>query len=678
MAEEDPHLWLEDVLGEKALAWVEEHNAKALEQLGSSEEFDVLKARLLSVLDSKERIPYVSKLGDYYYNFWQDENHEKGIARRTTLSEYRKENPKWETVLDVDKLAREENENWVYKGSLTVRPSFDRALVQLSRGGADAVVVREFDRESLEFVEDGFVLPEAKSDVAWVDREEILVATDFGEDSLTESGYPRFVKRWKRGTPLSEASLVFQGETTDVGVFPFSDQTKDFERVGVVRAIDFYNSDMHLLTDDKLVRIDKPTHADVSFFRDWLLISPKEDWDVGGQSYKAGSLLASNVSDYLTGKRELSVLFKPTASSSLAGFTSTRNYLLLNILENVRNRIEVVSYADNAWRQDSLRASDGFQTISVRGVDEDASDEFFLESSDFISPPSLGLGSIGSNVEVLKQEPHAFDAQGLQISQHWATSKDGTRVPYFQIGTKDINSPQPTLLYGYGGFEIAMVPSYSKVSGSAWLEQGGVYVIANIRGGGEFGPNWHRAALRENRHRAYDDFIAVAEHLVSRKITEPSMLGIMGGSNGGLLMGNMLTRRPDLFGAIVAAVPLFDMKRYHLLLAGASWVAEYGDPDVAEDWAFLHAYSPYHNLSKDVAYPPLLVTTSTRDDRVHPGHARKLVARMQELGKQVLLYENTEGGHAGAASNAQRAHMYALQYQFLWETLTGLNTNQPD
>ena len=668
-ADEDPYLWLEEVLSDEAIVWVEDQNKTTTARLAETDSFKSLKSSILAILDSNERIPYISKLGDHYYNFWQDENNEKGVVRRTTLSEYRKDNPQWETVLDIDQLAKTEGENWVYKGSNTLRPTYDRVLVDLSRGGADATVVREFDRSTLEFVEDGFYLPEAKSSIDWMSRDEVLVATDFGEGSLTESGYPRIVKSWKRSQPLEDAKVLFEGEVTDVGCFPYADQTKEFERYGVVRAIDFYNSEMHLLQGDELVLIDKPKSADASFFRDWILIAPKEDWTVKDTTYPPGTLLAAEVDSYLKGERDLHVLFEPTASSSLAGYTTTRNTVLLNILENVRNRIEVVQVESGIWARKPLSENQGFQTLSIRAVDENESDEFFIDQSDFITPPTLAIGTIGSTPEVLKQEPHAFDSSALAISQNWATSEDGTRIPYFQIGPAEIKSEQPTLLYGYGGFEIAMVPSYSKISGLAWLAQGGVYVVANIRGGGEFGPTWHRAALRENRHKAYDDFIAVAEDLIARGITKPSMLGISGGSNGGLLMGNMLTRRPDLFGAIVASVPLFDMKRYHLLLAGASWIAEYGDPDVESDWAFMQTFSPYHNVKRDTKYPPLLVTTSTRDDRVHPGHARKLVALMQTYGKDVLLYENTEGGHAGAASNASRSLMYALQYQFLMDTL---------
>lgn len=667
---QDPYLWLEEVRSEASLEWVKEMNAYARERLALAPEFNDLQTRIKTILDAKDRIPYVSKLGDFYYNFWQDEEHERGILRRTTLTEYRKAIPTWETVIDVDQLGETEGESWVYGGSMTLKPSYDRSLISLSRGGSDASVIREFDLISRSFVEDGFELAEAKSDVAWLNKNEILVASDFGEGTLTESGYPRIVKRWSRGDPLEEAQIVFEGEATDVGIFGFSDQRKGFERAGIVRAIDFFNSETHLFVNDELVLIEKPTHVDASFFREWLLLTPKKDWVLDETTYASGSLLAARLDDYLTGSRDIHVLFSPTESRSLAGFSETRDFLLVNVMENVRNQIEITSYRSDQWLTEPLSASQGFQTISVRPVDESESNQYFITRSDFLTPPTFGMGEVGGTDDVLKQEPHVFDEQDSTITQHWATSKDGTRIPYFQVGPKELQSPLPTLLYGYGGFEIPMLPGYQKVTGVAWLETGGVYVVANIRGGGEFGPQWHRAALKEKRHKAYEDFIAVAEDLHARNVTNSQLLGIMGGSNGGLLMGNMLTRRPDLFGAIVAAVPLFDMKRYHLLLAGASWMAEYGDPDLPEEWKFIKDFSPYHNVSKDAKYPPLFVTTSTADDRVHPGHARKLVARMREFEKDVTYYENLEGGHAGAADNTQRAFMSALEYQFLRKNLS--------
>lgn len=668
-ANEDPFLWLEEIEGEKALSWVEQQNHQATDTLTNSDRFIELKTRLEDVLNSDKRIPYITRVGSYYHNFWQDEDHPRGIIRRTTLEQYRQDDTLWETVLDIDALAETEEENWVYAGASILRTTYDRAIIALSRGGSDATVIREFDLVKKEFVNDGFELPEAKTNLSWINKDEIFVSTDLGEGSLTESGYPRIVKRWKRGQPIAEAETVFEGDLTDVLAAGFAVLDKGYHRIGVTQVMDFYSTKEFLFVDGKMIEIPKPLDAEINFFRDWLLLLPKEDWRVGDTVYAGGSLIAVKLDDFLAGAARFDVLFNPTPTRSLVGHMYTKNHVFLNILDNVRSSISYVSFENGEWRNNTLQISDGYQSISVYSENRDENDCFFIESSDFLTPSTFGYACVGQAPEVLRQEPHVFETHGATTKQRWATSRDGTKVPYFEIGLDGQKDPAPTLLYGYGGFEISLLPNYSSISGPSWIERGGIYVIANIRGGGEFGPDWHRAALKANRHRAYEDFIAVAEDLVRRKVTTPSMLGIRGGSNGGLLMGNMLFRRPDLFGAIVANVPLFDMQRYHELLAGASWIAEYGDPDVPEEWQFIQTFSPYHNLSKEVAYPALFVTTSTKDDRVHPGHARKLVARMLDWDKDVTYYENTEGGHGGAANNAQRAYMSALQYEFLYQTL---------
>lgn len=667
----DEFLWLEDVLGERALQWVESKNQKTVDRFTKSESFDVLSKRLRDILDSDDRIPFVSKIGDYYYNFWQDANNPKGLLRRTTLEEYRKEQPDWETVLNVDELSRREDENWVYKGSMSLL-DHDRTLINLSRGGSDAAVVREFDLSTRSFVdENGFVLAEAKSDLAWLSLNELLVSTDFGEGSLTESGYPRIVKLWRRGRPLSEAETIFEGETGDVAVHPFSDLTKGYEIHGFIRMVDFFNSELFERDyEGNVVKFEKPSDGNLLVHRNWLFVQTKTAWKPGGREYSENSLLAIDREAYRRGDREFDVLFEPSEGKALAGFSLTRNHVILNLLHNVQNELHLLTSSDSGWELKPLPAAKRFQSVSIGAVDFRKDDRYWSTTTDFLTPSTLSLGEIGKEEELLKQSPHMFDSNELQVSQHWVNSKDGTRVPYFLIGKQGLEGTQPTLLYGYGGFEISMLPQYMPVAGAAWMERGGVYVIANIRGGGEFGPNWHLSALRENRPRAYEDFIAVAEDLIARGVTTKSKLGAAGGSNGGLLMGNMLIRRPDLFGALAIAVPLIDMYRYHKLLAGASWVAEYGDPDNPEDWAFMEAFSPYHNLTEEADYPHLLVTTSTRDDRVHPGHARKLVAKLQDLGHDVWYYENTEGGHAGAADNSQRAFMNALEYEFLWDALS--------
>ncbi len=668
----DPHLWLEEVTGEKALTWVKERNAVSTAELTRGEAFPALKARLLKILDSDERIPFVSKHGELYYNFWRDAKNKRGLWRRTTLAEYRNAKPAWEIVLDLDALAEKEKENWVWHGATFLEPTYDRCLMSLSRGGADASVVREFDVQAKAFVPEGFTLPEAKSRVAWRGPDSVFVATNFGPGSLTQSGYPRIVKEWQRGTPLASAKLVFEGRPEDVSVSAGHDFAKGYEREFVSRSVTFWKSETFLRRNGELVQIDRPEDANAFAHRDVFFIQLRSDWTVGDRTYPAGALLACDFDAYLAGKRQFDVLFEPTERKSLASISPTKNYVLLNELDNVRSRIYVLSRENGKWQRDELPGAPQFSTASAHAIDPDESDDYFMTVADYLTPSTLYFGTAGKGApEKLKESPRFFQSAGLVVSQHEAISKDGTRVPYFQVARKDLelNGKNPTLLYGYGGFRIPMLPGYQATTGAAWLEKGGVYVVANIRGGGEFGPRWHQAALKANRPRAYEDFIAVAEDLVKRRVTSPRHLGAMGGSNGGLLMGNMLTMRPDLFGAIVCQVPLLDMQRYHKLLAGASWVAEYGSPDDPKEWEFIRTFSPYHNLTKDAHYPRVLFTTSTRDDRVHPGHARKMVARMQELGHDVIYYENIEGGHGGAANNDQAAFMTALAYTFLWKQL---------
>lgn len=679
--DEDPYRWLEDVGAERSLDWVRAHNAVSTRELEASPDFKPIRDRLLSIYDSKARIPAVVKMGPWLYNFWRDAEHVRGLWRRTSLAEYRKPEPAWETVLDLDALSASENENWVWKGAECLHPGFDRCLLNLSRGGGDAVVVREFDIPSKSFVEDGFYLPEAKSSVAWRSRDALYVGTDFGTDepggSLTDSGYPRVVKEWTRGTPLSAARKVFEGEKTDVSVSASVDNEHGAHHEILRRGITFYTAEYRLRINNTLLRLDVPDHAEIVIDNGQLLVTLRKDWTLpgpqGGKTWPAGALLAIPLARFIEGRRDFALLFEPGPRKALAGFTPTRNHLIVNELDNVKNRLYVLTYRRGRWTRVALEAP-AIGSLGVSGVDEDESDDYFLTATSFLTPSSLFLGTVGKpGRERLKQLPAFFDAQGLEVTQHEATSKDGTRVPYFQVAKQGLrlDGSHPTLLYGYGGFEISMTPSYAAGVGAAWLERGGVYVLANIRGGGEFGPRWHEAALKEHRQRAYDDFIAIAEDLIARKVTSTPHLGIQGGSNGGLLMGVMLTERPDLFGAVVCQVPLLDMRRYNQLLAGASWMGEYGNPDVPEEWAFISKYSPYQNVRRDVKYPRVLFTTSTRDDRVHPGHARKMAARMEEQGHDVLYYENIEGGHGGAANNAQQATMNALAYTFLLRQLRG-------
>ena len=670
---EDRYLWLEDVTGEKPLAWARARNAETTKALAETDAFRALDARILAILDSDARIPMVEKLGPWYYNFWRDAKNPRGLWRRTSLDEYRKEHPQWELVIDLDALAAADKENWVWHGADCLKPEYERCLVQLSRGGADAGVVREFALPSKTWVKDGFFLPEAKSNTGWLDRDTLYVGTDFGPGSMTTSGYPRVAKIWKRGTPLASAETLYEAKADDMMAFAYRDQTKGFIRDFVDRRMTFYTSELYLRRDGKLVKVDKPDSANAGVHRDLLLLELRDDWTVGGKTYPAGALLAADFEGFLKGERRFDVLFQPTERRSLAGFSPTLHHVLLNELDNVRNRVYVLSRKDGAWTREPLPGMPEFGTVSAEAVDDEESDDYFMTVTDYLTPTSLAMGAAGQAAPAtrLKQLPAFFDAQGLIVSQHEVTSKDGTRVPYFQVSRRALalDGTNPTLLYGYGGFEIPMVPGYSGGVGAAWLERGGVYVVANIRGGGEFGPKWHKAALKANRPRAYEDFIAIAEDLVQRKVTSTPHLGIQGGSNGGLLMGNMLTMRPDLWGAVVCQVPLLDMRRYHHLLAGASWMEEYGNPDDPKEWEFIRTFSPYQNFKAGVKYPPTLFMTSTRDDRVHPGHARKMAAQMIEDGQPVLYYENIEGGHGGAANNKQTAFMNALAYTFLWSRL---------
>jgi prolyl oligopeptidase len=668
----DPNQWLEDVSGEKSLAWVKELNAESTEELTKLPQFKELNNRLLKILDSDQRIPLISKAGPYYYNFWRDAKHPRGLWRRTTLEEYRKEKPNWETVLDLDALATEEKENWVWKGASFLEPAYERCLIDLSRGGADATVVREFDVKSKSFVKDGFTLPEAKSNVAWRGMDSLFVGTDFGPGSLTTSGYPRIVKEWRRGQKLADATVVYEGKSDDMSAVAYRELAEGFERDIVSRQIEFRKSETWVRRDGKLVKIETPDDAKLRVHRDLLFVELRTPWEVGKKKFPAGALLVTDIDQFLQGKRDLQVLFEPSERVSLGSYSPTLNYVILNTLDNVRSRLWVLARQNGAWDKTELLGAPTFGTASARAVDANESDDYFMSTSDYLTPSSLYMGQAGKGpAEKLKESPRFFDATNLVVSQEEAVSKDGARIPYFQVARKDLadNGQNPTLLYGYGGFEIPMVPGYNALAGAAWLEKGGVYVVANIRGGGEFGPKWHQAALKANRYRAYEDFIAVAEDLIRRGVTSSKKLGVMGGSNGGLLVGNMLTMRPDLFGAIVCRVPLLDMQRYHKLLAGASWMAEYGNPDDPKQWEFMQGFSPYHNVKSGVKYPRTLFTTSTRDDRVHPGHARKMVAKMKAQGYDVLYYENTEGGHGGAADNKQEAFMSALCYTFLWEQL---------
>lgn len=685
--EVDTYAWLEEVTGERALDWVRERNEETTGTLGASAAFTKTAENILAVLDSDAKIPMVSQADGYYYNFWRDSQHKRGLWRRTTPEQYELAEPQWEILLDVDALCEAEDVNWVFHGASLLRPDFTRALIDLSRGGSDADETREFDLTTKSFItpeEGGFYRPESKGALSWIDRDTVYVFTDFGPDAsgqstLTPSGYPRVVKRLQRGQSFDEATVVYAGTDQDMYISASHHFMPGFERDFVSRSIAFYNSETYLVGDgDQLTKIDVPNSAEIGVSKQWMLVELRDDWAVDSVVHPSGALLVIHFDAFLAGDREFTTLFTPSATTSLAGASWTRDYLVLNVLNDVKNELfRLTPPAGDAngdvWESTPLAGIPALGTTSVGAVDRIDSNDIWVVTTDYLTPSTLAIADLAAlgTPRVLKTMPTFFDSEGLIIEQHFATSDDGTRVPYFLVRSSDIalDGTTPTLLYGYGGFEISLTPGYSGGLGTAWLEQGGAYAVANIRGGGEYGPAWHQAALTKNRHKAYEDFSSVAKDLIARGVTSPKHLGVQGGSNGGLLTGNMLTQYPDLFGAVVIQVPLLDMKRYSHLLAGASWMAEYGDPDDPQQWEFIKTFSPYHLFDADTEYPPVLFTTSTRDDRVHPAHARKLAAKMIAAGKDVTYYENIEGGHGGAADNKQSAFMSALAYRFLWERL---------
>lgn len=723
----DENIWLEKIYGEEQLAWVREQNART-EDLLEDADYAELEERVLEVLDSTDKIPMVGKHGSWYYNFWKDGKNPKGLWRRTAWDNYRGGSPEWDVLLDVDALAAKEGEEWVFHGADFLRPPAGephrRVLLALSPDGGDANRYREFDVVSRTFVEasdGGFDLPTAKGNVSWLDADTLLVASTAGNLPKTASSYARTGVILRRGSTLASAERLFEIPEDHMMALISHDSTPGFERTFAVDWIDFFNRQTSVLRDGSWLRIDVPTDVNLSLHREWLLFRPQGDWTVNGTTYPAGSLLAADFENYLSGRRELVVLFAPDSSTSLQSWSWTRNFLLLNLLKDVSSEIRVldpsrpVEAGDSAWASSVLDACPPLHDVTAYAVDDEdedtgSADDFWLIATGFTTPSTLTRGTlkrdgnaVGSSHEVIRTSPSFFDDSAYEVQQHFAVSEDGTRVPYFQVASRDLvlDGQNPTQLSGYGGFEISRTPAYSGAIGRAWLERrtgvavssegdgsegdgsagsktgaghsrGGVFVVANIRGGGEYGPSWHRAALKEKRHRAYEDFAAVARHLISRGVTSRERLGCVGGSNGGLLVGNMLTQYPELFGAVSCGVPLLDMRRYTRLSAGHSWIAEYGDPDDPDDWHFIRTFSPYHLLRDGVDYPETFIWTATSDDRVGPVQARKMAARMQAMGiPNVWYHEALEGGHAGASDNRQAAALQSRSQHFLWRALAG-------
>ncbi len=681
----DPYIWLEEVESEQALDWVRARNAESLEVIEGDARFEPFRAQALEILTAEDRIPYGVYRGGHVYNFWQDKTHVRGLLRRTSLASYRTASPEWETVLDIDALAEEEGENWVYKGSTCLAPDYTRCIVSLSRGGKDAAVRREFDTTTKSFVEGGFALPEAKTYLSWLDADHLLVGTDFGEGSLTTSGYPRIVKRWARGTAIEEAKTLFEGDEEDFLVFSFQLVRPEGSVSLIRRGKSFFEQEYFIVGEgdgDALVKLPVPLHVEVEgLFEGQLLLQPQEDWPVGDQTIAKGTLVSMDLAAFKDSGTlpPLKTLYTPDDRSALQSVSTSRSAVILNTLSNVTSALKRFTIEDGEWvTQEIALPANGSAGVAAAMPD---SDVVFLNYESFLVPDTLYVYDAKSEtLEALKQAPARFSADGLVTRQFEAVSKDGTKIPYFVVHREDLvlDGTNATRLYGYGGFRISLDPSYSGIVGKLWLEQGGVNVIANIRGGGEFGPGWHEAALKLNRQRAYDDFAAVAEDLIARKITTPPHLGIMGGSNGGLLVGVAFTQRPELYNAVVCAVPLLDMLRYHLLPPGASWMGEYGDPDIPEERAAIAAYSPYQNVRADADYPKVFFITSTKDDRVQPGHARKMAARMIEQGHDILYYENIEGGHSASANLKQVAYQSALQYVYFSRQLMDNKKPQED
>lgn len=663
----DPNLWLEEVEGEEALEWVKAQNKTTLDKYETGERFLEIQSESLKILDSQDKLAYPQFVGEYAFNFWRDDTHVRGLLRRMLLSDYLAGATEWESVLDIDQLAKDEDENWVYKGQQIFSPENERSLLWLSRGGSDACVVREFDLTSKQFVEDGFIIPEAKSDLAWKDRDTLYIGTKFDEESVTDSGYPRVIKTWKRGTPLTEATFLFEVGKNDLAASSWVSRRDDAHHEFLSRTIDFWNEENFYLEGDRKIKLPLPTDAPIrGFFQGHLLVTPRTDWN----EFSAGCLVSVKLDSLIKNEIEAKLLYDPKDGGTIESVSSLKSFVVVAITEKVQTGLHRFQLTpDGSWTHQPIKVTEGGATSPL--ATSSWRDDFFLTHESFLTPTTLYYHQDGASLKEIQSLPQRYNPEGLVSEQLWAISKDGTKVPYYVLRPAELpkNSELPTILYGYGGFEVSLLPRYLSLPGKNWLEKGYIYVSANIRGGGEFGPSWHQSALREKRPRAFEDFEAVAQDLVTRGYTKAEHLAVHGGSNGGLLTGAVLTRNPHLFGAVLIGVPLLDMERFHKLLAGASWMAEYGDPDTPEDWDYLKHFSPYHQMKPDGSYPPVLLYTSTKDDRVHPGHARKMVAKMKSFGHQVDYYENMEGGHAGVSNNKQQAYLTALIYSYLEDKL---------
>lgn len=667
--EADPHLALEAVESPDSLAWVKTQNDKTLPVLSGDKRFAGLQTEALKVLSSKDRIAMPNFIGKDVFNFWQDETHVRGVWRRTSLESYKTANPQWETVLDIDALAKAEGKNWIWKGADCRPKTHDRCLVNLSNGGKDAVTVREFDLTTKSFIDPaagGFVLPESKQSIEWLDPDTLILTRNWGEGTTTKSGYGFVIKTLKRGQALDQAVEVYRGQASDVSARP--NVLRDAAGNTVVlltRATDFFHDETYIWDGKEAKRLPIPEKVGVRGLLDGkLILKTEEAW----RGFKAGSVVAVSPASLLApGAGDAVLLLAPQDRQSIDQVAVTDHRVVVSLYDNVRGR--VISLED--------RGAAGIKATTLPVIDNaavglgshsDEGDLVFYTVEGFLDPTQLKLAdATGTTAQTVKALPAQFETKDLVVEQKSATSKDGTAIPYFVVHKKawKLDGTNPTLLHAYGGFNLSKLPVYDPLIGKLWLERGGAFVVANIRGGGEFGPAWHEAALKANRQRAYDDYFSVAEKLIADKATTPRHLGAYGRSNGGLLMGVALTERPDLWNAVVVESPLLDMIRYTVLPAGASWIGEYGDPAIPAERAWIEKYSPYQNLKAGVKYPLAYITTSTKDDRVHPGHARKFAAKMDDLGIDHLYFENTDGGHANGADPKNNARRWALHYTYL-------------
>lgn len=676
--------WLEQVEGEDALKWVETQNRRTADKLKSRTGFDALYTDARAALDAEGRIPLVHQQGDHFYELRKDAAHARGLYRRTTMDELRQPSPAWETVLDIDKLSADEGKKWVLKGITCAPPAHRRCLVSLSVGGRDSTVVREFDATALAFVDGGFTLDDAKGEAEWVDNDHIFVARADAPQHTSDAGYPRVVRLWKRGTPYEQAPVVFESDPSSVWTSARRIHMQGAHVDLISERKTFWTAVRYQWDGSKVHKLAIPEDAEVTgAYQRGLLLLLKSDWTVGGRAIREGTLVYARLS-FLRGDTSnddtgrIEVIAEPTDTRIVVGAWVTGAGVLVHVLDNVRSRLQMMRRdATGTWASVPVPVPvTGAVTLASASYD---SNDILITYEDFLTPTSLyHIDGTSLQRTQIAQQPATFDADGFEATQQFATSKDGTRVPYFLVARKGLQTTgdHPTHIFAYGGFRVPLTPSYSGTYeslsgayGKLWLERGGVFALANIRGGGEYGPQWHRAALRENRPRAFEDLEAIAEDLANRGISSAKHIAIEGRSNGGLLVSATLARRPELYGAVVCGVPLTDMRRYHKLLAGSSWMAEYGDPDNADDWAFIGPYSPLHNIRAGADYPPILIYTSTKDDRVHPAHARKLAHKMLAQGHDALYYENLEGGHLGSSTNEQLAYRLALVYTFLWQHL---------